>query len=78
MLRLNLTEGVPGGAYRPTLLIVDDIHGCAIEAMTNVAPRNPVDGPPSLRYIPLLREDAREQGLPEAWLQTLDGVAPAE
>jgi hypothetical protein len=31
MLRLNLTEGIPGGAYRPTWIIVDDIDGCPIE-----------------------------------------------
>lgn len=78
MLRLNLTEGIPGGAYRPTWIIVDDIDGCPIEAMTYVAPGNPVDGRPSLRYISLLREGAREHGLPEAWLQMLSNVAPAE
>lgn len=78
MLRLNLTEGVPGGAYRPTWLIAEDIDGCPIEAMTYVAAGNPADGRPSPRYLSLLREGARTHGLPSTWLRMLDSVAPAE
>jgi len=78
MLRLNLSEGVPGGAYRPTWLAVEDAEGCPIDAMTFVAPGNPVDGRPSLRYISLLQEGARAHGLPPAWLRMLDSVTPAE
>ena len=78
MLRLNSTEGVPGGAYHPTWLAVEDVDGRAIEAMTYVATGNASDGRPSLRYITLLREGARAHGLPAAWLQLLDSVVPVE
>jgi cation transport regulator ChaC len=78
MLRLNLTEGVPGGAYRPTWVNVLDSEGSTIHAMTYVAPGNPTDGRPSLRYISLLREGARAHGLPLAWLKVLDSVTPTD
>jgi hypothetical protein len=57
---------------------VEDIDGCAIDAMTYVAPGNPRDGRPSLRYISLLREGARTHGLSPARLRLLDAVTPAE
>jgi cation transport regulator ChaC len=78
MLRLNSTEGVPGGAYRPTWLVVEDVAGRPIDAMTYVAVGNADDGRPSLRYITLLRDGARAHGLPAAWLQLLESVAPAD
>jgi cation transport regulator ChaC len=78
MLRLNLSEGVPGGAYRPTQLTVEDVEERSINAVTYVATGNAVDGRPSLRYISLLRDGARAHGLPAAWLQLLDSVVPAE
>jgi cation transport regulator ChaC len=78
MVRLNATEGVPGGAYRPTWLIAEDTDGREVEAMAYVALGNPTDGRPSLRYITLLREGARAHGLPAAWLDLLERVAPIE
>ncbi len=78
MLRLNSTEGVPGGAYVPTWLAVEDIDGRAVEAMTYVAVGNADDGRPSSRYIKLLRDGARAHGLPAAWLRVLESVEPAE
>ena len=35
---------------------------------------NETDGIPSLRYLTLLREGARANGLPTHWLQFLDSV----
>jgi len=78
MVRLNSTEGAPGGRYRPIWLIVEDINGRPLNAMTYVAQGNAADGRPSFRYISLLRDGARAHGLPEAWVQLLDGVKPAE
>ncbi|ACB96074.1 gamma-glutamylcyclotransferase family protein [Beijerinckia indica] len=78
MLRLNASEGVPGKRYRPTWLSVEDGHGRPVKAMTYIAEGNPHDGRPSLRYLSLLREGARAHGLPDAWVQFLESVEPAE
>lgn len=78
MVRLNATEGVPGRVYRPTYLTVYDENGHPQTAMTYVADGNPEDGRPSLRYITLLREGAREYGLPASWQAHMDQVVPAE
>ena len=78
MVRLNSTEGVPGGAYHPTWLAAEDVDGRTVDAMTYVAVGNAEDGRPSARYIALLRDGARAHGLPAAWLQFLDNVAPAD
>jgi cation transport regulator ChaC len=77
MLRLNSTEGVPGGRYQPTWLTVEDSNGQPVTAMAYVADGNPVDGRPSLRYISLLRDGAKAHGLPEAWVLLLEGVEHA-
>jgi cation transport regulator ChaC len=78
MLRLNLTEGVPGKRYRPVWLRVEDDMGKEIVAFTYVAEGNETDGRPSLRYITLLRDGAQAHGLPEAWIRYLHQVEPAE
>ena len=78
MVWLNLSEGVPGGMYRPTWVSVEDLDGNAVDAMAYVASGHPVDGRPSLRYIRLVREGARAHGLPAPWLELLDSVAHAE
>lgn len=78
MLRLNSSEGVPGGAYRPTWAIVEDVEGQYVSAMTYIATGKAADGRPFLRYISLLRDGARAHGLPAEWLQLLDSVVPAE
>jgi cation transport regulator ChaC len=76
MVRLNSTEGVPGGRYRPTWLCVEDLEGRSVTAMTYVAAGNPTDGRPSLRYVQLLRDGARAHGLPADWVRMLESVEP--
>jgi cation transport regulator ChaC len=78
MLRLNATEGVPGGRYRPIWLKVENADGELVKAMTYIAQGNADDGRPSSRYLSLLRDGARAHGLPEAWVRFLDSVEPAE
>jgi cation transport regulator ChaC len=78
MLRLNSTVGIPSKRYKPILLVSEDKNDQPIEAMTYIADGSEGDGRPSLRYISLLREGARFHGLPDAWLQLLDSVEPAE
>jgi cation transport regulator ChaC len=78
MLRLNSTEGVPGGRYQPTWLVVEDMNGNSVTAIAYVATGNEIDGKPSHRYISLLREGARRHGLPDHWVQFLDGVRLVE
>lgn len=78
LLRLNSTEGVPGRGYQPTWLVAEDLDGGSVTALAYVAVGKEIDGNPSLRYISLLREGARRHGLPEHWLQFLDGIAHAE
>jgi hypothetical protein len=78
MLRLNLTEGIPGRRYRPIWLTAEDSHGEMINALTYIAEGNENDGHPSLRYISLLRDGARSHNLPDAWLHLLDSIEPAE
>jgi gamma-glutamylcyclotransferase len=74
LLRLDSTEGIPGGRYRHTAVSVEDSTGERIAAVTYVAAGNPQDGTPSLRYMTLLREGARAHGLPEHYIRYLDGV----
>ncbi len=75
LLRLDSTEGVPGGDYRPTVLMAEDNDGNQVPVVAYSAVGKPHDGIPSLRYITLLREGARAHGLPEVWLAYLDSVA---
>ncbi|WP_334386689.1 gamma-glutamylcyclotransferase family protein [Bradyrhizobium sp. AZCC 2262] len=78
MLRLDLTEGVPGRAYSRTWLEMHDVDGQTVSAMTYVAKGKETDGRPSLRYITMLRDGARAHGLPSSWLQMLDNVVHAK
>ena len=77
LLRLNSTEGVPGGYYRPVWLAAEDADRRPLRAVAYVASGGETDGEPSLRYIGLLREGARAHGLPERWVEKLDRVRPA-
>ena len=77
LLRLNGTEGIPGGYYRPTCLAAEDVDARSIPAIAYVARGGETDGNPSLRYIMLLREGARAHGLPDRWLEKLDRIRPA-
>ena len=78
LVRLNSTEGVPGGSYRPLWLDAEDADERPIEAVAYVAAGGETDGRPSLRYITLLREGARAHGLPAHWIDKLDRVRPAD
>jgi hypothetical protein len=77
LLRLDATEGVPGGGYRPALLQAEDLAGNQVSVVAYSALGLPEDGLPSRRYITLLREGARAHGLPTHWVHHLDGVAHA-
>jgi cation transport regulator ChaC len=78
MLRLNLSEGIPGQRYKPVWLTAEDVGHRPVEVFTYVAIGNETDGRPSLRYISLLREGARAHGLPDEWVQRLDRIEPAD
>ncbi|MGI9490780.1 MAG: gamma-glutamylcyclotransferase family protein [Geminicoccaceae bacterium] len=77
LIRLDASEGVPGRRYRHLWISAEDQEGGRLEVVTYLADGNEKDGKPSLRYITLLREGARQHGLPDAWLTVLDNVEPA-
>jgi hypothetical protein len=54
------------------------VDGNPVTAVAYVAKGKETDGNPSLRYISLLREGARANGLPEQWIRFLDSVNHAE
>jgi len=78
LLRLDATEGVPGRGYRPQWFEAEDRDGHVLPAVAYIARGNETDGTPSLRYLTLLREGARANGLPVHWLQFLDSVEHAK
>jgi cation transport regulator ChaC len=78
LLRLDATEGVPGRGYRPQWFEAEDRDGTPVPALAYIARGNETDGYPSLRYVTLLREGARANGLPGHWLQFLDSVEHAK
>jgi gamma-glutamylcyclotransferase len=78
LLHLDTTEGVPGRGYRPQLFAAEDSDGRLLSVIAYIAQGKDEDGKPSLRYLTLLREGARANGLPGHWLRFLDGVKHAE
>ena len=72
------TEGVPGRGYRPQWFEAEERDGGVLSAVAYIAPGNENDGYPSLRYLTLLREGARANGLPAHWVQFLDSVEHAK
>ena len=78
LVLLNATEGVPGPRYQPLELPVTDGKDNDLVAVAYVADGAAIDGNPSLRYSTLLRDGARDHGLPDHWLAHLDGVQHAE
>lgn len=75
---LDHTEVVPGWKYRHLWTEAEDDQGNLLTpAVTYIADGAAADGSPSRRYITLLREGAREHGLPAHWIQTLDNMEPA-
>lgn len=77
LIRLDATEGVPGRRYRHLWIAAEDGDGVRIDAVTYIADGNEEDGKPSLRYITLLREGARQHRLPDGWIAHLDSIEPA-
>ena len=78
LVRLDSTEGVPGGAYRRLWLAAEDVGKRHIEVAAYSAQGKETDGNPSLRYINLMREGARAHGLPRHWATRLEQVQPAD
>jgi len=78
LLRLDSTEDVPGRGYRPQWFEAEDSDGHPISAIAYIARGKETDGHPSLRYLTLLREGARANGLPGHWLHFLDSVKHVE
>jgi len=78
LVRLNASEGIPGWRYKPIQLQAEDIDGNGLTAFGYIADGNDRDGNPSLRYLTLLREGARDRGLPDHWIAYLDNVRHAE
>jgi gamma-glutamylcyclotransferase len=77
LMRLDMTEGVPGRGYRHVEIEAEDRNGRVIQAVTYLAQGKEVDGKPSLRYITLLREGARAHRLPESYIGFLESVEHA-
>ena len=75
---LDFTEHVPGRRYRHLWIEVADIEARPLTAVTYITEGKTADGNPSLRYITLLREGARQHGLPEHYVRFLEDVRPAE
>ena len=78
LLRLDATEGVPGRGYRPQQFEAEDRDGRLFPAVAYIARGSEADGTPSLRYLTLLREGARANGLPGHWLRFLESVEHAK
>ena len=78
LMRLDMTEGVPGRGYRHVEIQAEDCNGRVIQAVTYLAQGKEVEGKPSPRYITLIREGARAHGLPKSYIRFLEAVEPAE
>jgi len=77
LLRLDLAGRSTGSRIPPFEIAAEDRNGRVVQVVTYMAQGNEVDGKPSLRYITLLRDGARAHGLPEIYIQFLDGVEHA-
>ena len=78
LVRLNASEGIPGWRYKPIDLTAEDARGNPISVVAYIADGNDEDGNPSLRYLTLVREGARQHGLPDHWIAHLDSVRHAD
>src|SRR6266436_100929 len=67
-------RGRSGRGYRRQWFVAEDSDGRPVSAVAYIARGKETDGNPSLRYLTLLRQGARANGLPGYWLQFLDGV----
>ena len=56
----------------------EDFDGNKFQVVTYIADGQETDGNPSLRYITLLREGARQHGLPHHYKRFLESVKHAK
>ena len=70
-VRLDASEG---RQYRHLWTDVTDAEGNVLPAVTFWAPEAMVEGPPSLAYMNLMREAARNRGLPSEYVAFLDRI----
>ncbi len=75
---LDMTEGVPGRGYRHLWVDAEDADGNAVSCVAYLARGKAEDGRPSERYLTLIRDGARDHGLPEYWLEHLSTVRHAD
>jgi cation transport regulator ChaC len=69
--RLDLTEGVPHGAYRRVSVHVETAGGDSLAAFTYHSSRGVSGRMPSRRYLGLLLAGARHHGLPADYVAEL-------
>ena len=77
LVRLDASEGIPWWHYRAVWLNAVDAEGNTLRVVTYIALGNEFESSPSLRYITLMREGAREHGLPENYIGFLQRVEHA-
>lgn len=75
---LDVTEGVPGFGYRHLWIDAESADGDRVPCVAYIAQGKVEDGRPSQRYLTLIRDGARDHGLPDHWLAHLDGVRHAD
>ena len=74
-VRLDASEG---RNYAYLWTGIEDAAGNIVPAVTFKVPAAAPEGRPSLAYLNLLREAARQRGLPEDYVAFLDGVETRE
>ena len=74
-VRLDASEG---RQYAYLWTEIEDTAGNIVPAVTYKVPAAAPEGRPSLRYLDLLREAARQRGLPAEYVAFLDGVEARE
>ncbi len=74
-VRLDASEG---RQYAYLWTEIEDAAGNIVPAVTYKAPAAAPEGRPSLPYLNLLREAARQRGLPAGYVAFLDGVEARE
>lgn len=79
LLWLDHTEAVPVWRYTHLWTEATDREGRRVRPVVSyIARGGESDGRPSRRYLALLRDGAREHGLPAHWIRYLDGVEAAD
>jgi hypothetical protein len=74
-VRLDASEG---RQYAYLWTEVEDAGGNFVPAVTYKVPTAVPEGQPSLRYLNLLREAARQRGLPDHYVESLEKVTHAD